>query len=137
MQTLDRSLARGAWRPLGPSPPRLPLPAPGDRVAVVVAEPALEARRRAHLPTPDREGVLSYLPYVLEGDTPERSRPLVAEEVGPQVVVLLVVAHVLGAHDPAADVVDLARDLVGVAERGPEHRWRCRLPYRFLLSITS
>src|ERR687890_2674148 len=48
-----------------------------------------------------------YLPHVLEGNPPEGLRPLVAEEVGPQVVVLLVVADVLGAHDPAADVVDV------------------------------
>src|SRR5215211_4455133 len=87
-------------------PASRPLLAPGDGVAVV-AEPTLEACRRAHLPTPDREGVLTYLPHVLEGNPPEGLRPLVAEEVGPQVVVLLVVADVLGAHNPAADVVDV------------------------------
>src|ERR671910_651731 len=129
MQTLDRSLARGAWRPSGPSPLRRPLPTPGDGVAVV-AEPTLEARRRAHLPTPDREGVLTYLPHVPEGDSPEGPRPLVAEEVGPQVVVLLVVADVLGAHDPAADVVDVdVLDEVEAAFHPLEGRPAINLPH--------
>src|SRR5215211_1258678 len=87
-------------------PASRPLPVTGDGVAVVT-EPTHEARWRSHFPTPDREGVVTYLPHVLEGNSPEGLRPLVAEEVGPQVVVLLVVADILGAHDPAADVVDV------------------------------
>src|SRR3712207_5688953 len=67
-------------------PASRPLPPAGDGVGVL-AEPPREARRGAREPAPDREGVIAYLPHVLEGDPPEGSGPLVAEEIGLQVVV--------------------------------------------------
>jgi hypothetical protein len=37
----------------------------------IVAELALETRRCSHICTPDREGVVVYLPHVLEGNRPK------------------------------------------------------------------
>src|SRR5829696_3891561 len=85
-----------------------PPPGHSQRPEIVLQSSLNLPLKLAEEPTspPQILGVLSYLPHVFEGHSPERPWPLVAEEVGPQVVVLLVVAYVLGAHDPAADVVD-------------------------------
>ncbi len=66
-----------------------------------------KTRRRAYEPTPDREGIVSDLSYVLEGEATDGARPRVAEEVRLQDLVWFVVSDVLGTGNLPADIVHL------------------------------